>query len=140
MLPISVCIIAKNEEKHIENCLIRLKPYQYEIVLTDTGSTDSTLDIASKYTDKIYHFDWMNDFSAARNFALSKATNDWILSIDCDEYIEAIDEKLLERLMEKHPQALGQILIHNRFTQGGQPSIENIRVSRFFNKKYFLNL
>lgn len=136
-LPISVCIIAKNEEKHIEECLKRLKLYHYEIVLADTGSTDATVEIASKYTDKIYHFDWINDFSAARNFALSKASNDWILSIDCDEYIETIDEELLSTLMQQKPDAVGQILIRNRFTQGGQSSIENIRVSRFFNRKYF---
>ena len=137
MLPISVCIIAKNEEKHLEECLKRLKPYQYEIVLVDTGSTDATLEIASKYTDRIYHFNWINDFSAARNFAVSKASNDWILSIDCDEYIESIDEKTLSRLMQKKKQASGQILIRNRFTKNGQTSIENIRVSRFFNKNYF---
>ncbi|MCH5249895.1 MAG: glycosyltransferase [Lachnospiraceae bacterium] len=136
-LPISVCIIAKNEEKHIEKCLKRLKLYHYEIVLADTGSTDATVEIASKYTDKIYHFDWINDFGAARNFAISKASNDWILSIDCDEYIETIDEELLSTLMQQKPDAAGQILIRNRFTQGGQSSIENIRVSRFFNRKYF---
>ncbi|MDE6662883.1 MAG: glycosyltransferase family 2 protein, partial [Lachnospiraceae bacterium] len=134
---ISVCMIAKNEEKHIEECLKRLKPYHYEIVLADTGSTDSTLEIAARYTDKIYHFDWINDFSAARNFALDKATNDWVLSIDCDEYIESIDEKELSVLMEKHSKDVGQILIRNRFNQGGQTSIENVRVSRFFNKKYY---
>lgn len=137
MLPISVCIIAKNEEKHIEECLKRLKPYHWEIVLADTGSTDSTVEIASGYTDRIYHFNWCNDFSAARNFAVSKASNDWILSIDCDEYIENIDEKSLSLLMEQHPQDAGQILIRNRFMQGGQPSVENVRVSRFFNREYF---
>ena len=134
---ISVCMIAKNEEKHIKECLKRLKLYQYEIVLVDTGSTDDTLKIAARYTDKIYHFDWINDFSAARNFALDKASNDWVLSIDCDEYIESIDEKELSILMEKHSQDVGQILIRNRFKQGAQTSIENVRVSRFFNKKYY---
>ena len=58
MLPISVCIIAKNEEKYIEKCLSALAPYGFEIILTDTGSTDRTVAIAGKYTDKIYHFDW----------------------------------------------------------------------------------
>ena len=134
---ISVCMIAKNEEKHIEECLRRLKLYHYEIVLVDTGSTDGTLEIAAKYTDKIYHFDWINDFSAARNFALDKASNDWVLSIDCDEYIESIDEKMLSILMEKHSKDVGQILIRNRFKQGSQTSIENVHVSRFFNKKYY---
>ena len=134
---ISVCMIAKNEEKHIDECLKRLEHYHYEIVLVDTGSTDGTLEIAAKYTDKIYHFDWINDFSVARNFALDKASNDWVLSIDCDEYIESIDEKELSILMEKHSQDVGQILIRNRFKQSSQTSIENVRVSRFFNKKYY---
>lgn len=137
MLPISVCMIAKNEEQHIEECLKRLKHYHYEIVLVDTGSTDRTLDIAAKYTDKLYHFDWINDFSAARNYCLAHASNDWILSIDCDEYLEAIDEKELSRLMEQYPHNAGRILIRNRITEGGQTSIENVRVSRFVNRRYF---
>ena len=137
MLPISVCIIAKNEEKHIEECLNRLKPFHYEIVLTDTGSTDSTLEIAAKYTDKVYHFDWVNDFSAAKNYAVSLASNDWILSLDCDEYLESIDEKHLSRLMEQHPEDAGRILLRNRFEQDGLTSIENVRLCRFFNRKFY---
>lgn len=137
MLPISVCMIAKNEEQHIEECLKRLKPYHCEIVLADTGSTDHTVEIAAKYTDKIYHFDWTDDFSAARNYALARAGSDWILSIDCDEYLESIDTDALLKLIEQHSYDAGQVLIRNRFTQNGQASIENIRVSRFFNRNYF---
>lgn len=137
MLPISICIIAKNEEQHIEECLKRLKPYHYEIVLIDTGSTDKTLEFAAKYTDNIYHFDWINDFSAAKNFAVSKATNDWILSIDCDEYVETIDETALQKLIARFPQSAGRILIRNRLTENGQISYEQVRVTRFFNRKYF---
>lgn len=137
MLPISVCIIAKNEEKHLEECLKRLKPYRYEIVLIDTGSTDNTLKIAAKYTDKIYHFDWVNDFSAAKNYAVGQASNDWILSIDCDEYLDHIDEKELFELMKQHPEDTGRILLRNRFKQSGQTSIENVRLCRFFNRKFY---
>ncbi|MDE7283867.1 MAG: glycosyltransferase [Lachnospiraceae bacterium] len=136
-LPISVCIIAKNEEQHIEECLKRLKPYHCEIVFVDTGSTDRTVEIAAKYTDRIYHFDWIDDFSAARNYALSQAGNDWILSIDCDEYLESIDADALLLLIEQHSYDVGQVLIRNRFTQGGQSSVENVRVSRFFNRNYY---
>lgn len=136
-LPISVCIIAKNEEQHIEECLKRLKPYQCEIVFVDTGSTDRTVEIAAMYTDKICHFDWIDDFSAARNYGLTQAKNDWILSIDCDEYLESIDMNALLQLIEQHSCDAGQVLIRNRFTQDGQTSIENIRVTRFFNKKYY---
>lgn len=58
-----------------------------EIVVVDTGSTDKTKQIASRFTDKLYDFTWIDDFSAARNFAASKATNNLILFIDCDEYV-----------------------------------------------------
>lgn len=137
MLPISVCIIAKNEEQHIKECLEALKPYHYEIVLADTGSTDRTIEIASAYTEHIYHYDWTEDFSAARNFVINKATHDWILSIDCDELVEQIDQDLLQKYMTQFPENAGRILIRNRLTENGQISYEQVRVTRFFNRKYF---
>lgn len=137
LFPLSVCIIAKNEEKHLEECLKRLVPYGFEIVLTDTGSTDRTLAIAEKYTGRIFHFDWCDDFSAARNFCMEKASHDWILSIDCDEYIEKIDLSFLNLCMENHPDRAGRILIRNRFLQNGQVTFEQTRVSRLFNRRYF---
>ena len=74
MLPISVCIITKNEEKYLETCLQKLKRYDFEIIVTDTGSTDHTVAIAGEYADQVHHFTWINDFSAARNFCISKAS------------------------------------------------------------------
>ena len=137
MQPISVCIIAKNEEKHIEECCRRLTAYGFEIVLTDTGSTDRTVKLAGRYTDRIFHFDWCGDFSAAKNYAMSKASHDWILSIDCDEYVESVDLPALAALMETQPQAAGRILIRNRFTENGQTAYEQVRVSRFVNRRFF---
>lgn len=69
---LSVCIIVKNEEKNIARCLQCLKPYDFEIVVVDTGSTDRTREIASQYTDKVYEFAWRNDFALAKNYAISK--------------------------------------------------------------------
>lgn len=137
MSPISVCIIAKNEEKHIEECCKHLVPYGFEIVLVDTGSADRTVELAKRYTDCIYHFDWCNDFSAAKNFAMEKASHDWILSIDCDEYIESIDLSALDALMKSQPTAAGRILIRNRFTENGQTAYEQVRVSRFVNRRHY---
>ena len=136
-LPISVCIIAKNEEKHIAECCKRLVPYGFEIVLVDTGSTDRTVKLAKQYTDRIYHFDWCNDFSAAKNYAMEKASYDWILSIDCDEYIESIDLSVLTTHMESQSTAAGRILIRNRFTENGQTAYEQVRVSRFVNRRCY---
>lgn len=134
MLPISVCIIAKNEEKHIEECCRRLQPYGLEIVLVDTGSTDGTAEFARKYTDKIFYFEWCNDFSAAKNYAMEKASHNWILSLDCDEYLEILDIDLLQKYMKQYPYSAGRILIRNRFTESGQTAFEQVRVSRFFNR------
>lgn len=134
---ISVCIIVKNEEKHIEECCRRLCPYNFEIVVVDTGSTDRTIDLARKYTDRVYSFAWCDDFSAAKNFAMQKASHNWILSIDCDEYVESIDLNTLQEYMHTQPKAAGRILIRNRFTENGQTSYEQVRVSRFVNRQYY---
>lgn len=137
MIPVSVCMIARNEEKHIEECCRRLRRYGFEIVLADTGSTDHTIELARKYTDQIFHFDWCDDFSAAKNYVIQKASHDWILSLDCDEYIETIDQTALQKCMELYPRSAGRILIRNRFTENGRTSCEQVRVSRFVNRQYF---
>ena len=112
-------------------------PYGFEIVLVDTGSTDRTVELARQYTDCVYHFDWCDDFSAAKNYAIEKASHDWILSIDCDEYIESIDLPALALHMKSQPTAAGRILIRNRFTENGQTAYEQVRVSRLANRRYY---
>ena len=85
-MKISACLIVKNEEKYLDRCLQSIYKYVDEIIITDTGSTDKTIEIAKKYTDKIYFFEWINNFSAARNFCQSQANGDYIFWIDADEY------------------------------------------------------
>ncbi|MDR1736281.1 MAG: glycosyltransferase [Oscillospiraceae bacterium] len=87
MNTISLCMIVKDEEKVLARCLDSVKDAVDEIVIVDTGSTDKTKDIAKKYTDKVYDFDWVNDFSAARNFAFSKAGMDYQMWIDADDIL-----------------------------------------------------
>ncbi len=82
---VSVCIIAKDEERNIGGCLESVKEAANEIIVVDTGSTDDTKSIAEKFDCKIYDFEWRDDFSAARNFAAEKANGEFILSIDADE-------------------------------------------------------
>lgn len=84
MPKISACIISFNEEKKIEDCLKSLQPVVDEIIIVDSLSTDDTLRIAGKYTDKIYHQKFLGHIEQ-KNLAVSKAENDWILSLDCDE-------------------------------------------------------
>ena len=137
-LPVSVCIIAKNEEKYIEECLKHLKPFGFEIIVTDTGSTDRTVEIAEKYADKVLHFQWINDFSAARNFCASHASNNWILSIDCDEYMNTMDISVLRILMQKCPKMAGTIRLKNLcLNDDGSVTYNTDDVIRMYNKHYY---
>lgn len=91
-MKISVAMIVKNEESCLARALESVKDFD-EIVIVDTGSTDNTKEIAKKYTDKIYDFEWCDDFSKARNFAADKCSGDWILSLDADhELISSVDK------------------------------------------------
>jgi len=96
MITICVCMIVKNEEKVLARCLDSMKGLADEIIIVDTGSTDTTKMIASQYTDKIYDFTWVHDFSAARNFSFSKATKDYVYVADADE---VIDEENRQRFL-----------------------------------------
>lgn len=82
---VSFCLIVRNEESCLARCLESLKTVAHEIIIVDTGSTDRTLEIASNYTEKIFHHVWEDDFAAARNAALAYATGDWIGIVDADE-------------------------------------------------------
>jgi Glycosyltransferases involved in cell wall biogenesis len=74
MVTISLCMIVKNEEAVLRRCLDSVKETVDEIIIVDTGSVDKTKEIAAEYTPKVYDFVWIDDFSAARNEAFSKAT------------------------------------------------------------------
>jgi len=87
-MSLSICMIVKNEENCLERCLYSVKEIADEIIIVDTGSTDRTPDIAGKFTEKIFMIEWPDDFSKARNFALSKAKGDWILVLDADEMLD----------------------------------------------------
>lgn len=89
---LSIGMIVKNEEKYLEQCLTALKPIldavDSELIIADTGSTDNTVEIARKFTDDVYHFEWINDFAAARNSTLKKAQGAWYMFIDADEILQ----------------------------------------------------
>lgn len=100
MIEISCCMIVKNEEKILARCLDSLAGLMEEIIIVDTGSTDRTKEIAARYTDKIYDFEWIDDFSAARNFAFEKATKDYIYSADADEVLNEENRRRFRELKE----------------------------------------
>lgn len=131
---LSICMIVKNEEKIIEQCLQHLTPYGYEIVVTDTGSTDNSKEIALKYTDKVYDYKWNQDFASARNFTVHKASNKYILFIDSDEIVTSFDKQGLEELIKTNPYAIGRLMIRNEFTRGKEKYYGQERLGRLFSK------
>lgn len=88
MPKISACIISFNEEEKIEDCLISLLPVVDEIIIVDSNSTDKTVAIAKKYTDKIFHYDFQG-YGKQKNIATDKATNNWVICLDCDERLSS---------------------------------------------------
>ena len=109
---LSQCMIVKNEEKNIERALTWGKDVVCEQIVVDTGSTDRTVEIAEGMGAKVFHFEWINDFSAAKNFALSKAKGNWIAFLDADEYLREEDaHRLFKMLQQMKPPAGGIMLL-----------------------------
>ena len=93
-------MIVKDEEIVLKEFLNSVKDYVDEIVIVDTGSKDNTKSIALEFTLKIFDFEWSDDFSAARNFSISKATGEWILILDADEVISKDDLLKIKTIIE----------------------------------------
>lgn len=137
MIPISVCIITKNEADNLDKCLNALKPYPFEIVVVDTGSSDNSKEVALKYTNKVYDFEWINDFSAARNYSISRASHNMILILDTDEFVTELDLAGLEQLIEANPKSIGMIKRLDYYDADGERHCQTSIIERFFNRRYY---
>ncbi len=104
---ISLCMIVKNEEDTLSDCLESVRGLVDEMIIVDTGSTDRTVEIAEKFGARIFHYKWHDDFGKARNFSLGHARGDWILVMDGDEVFDSSSvwkfRKFLETGTVNHP-------------------------------------
>ncbi len=117
---ISLCMITKNEEDFLAQCLESVKNLVYEIIVVDTGSIDRTKEVAKTFGAKVFDFKWINDFSSARNESLKHATGDFVLILDGDEVISKEDFNIIKTLCEKHKNELiGFSLIQRNYTNDG---------------------
>ncbi len=98
---LSLCMIVKNEIQNLPRCLASVKPYVDEMVVVDTGSQDGTPEIALKSGAKVKNFEWCDDFAAARNYAISQASGDWILMLDADEELVVESEDFWQQLTSR---------------------------------------
>lgn len=94
MVSVSLCMIVKNEEDVLERCLSSVGDFADEIIVVDTGSANRTGEIARRFTDQVYTFEWRDDFAAARNFAFRKGHGEYLFWLDADDVIP--EEELLK--------------------------------------------
>ncbi len=117
---LSACLIVKNEEKFLSDCLESIRSLADEIIVVDTGSLDSTQKIALTFTDIVYSYSWTNDFAAARNYSLLHATGDWIFVIDADEILDSADHSAIRDAMLNSKYDAYQITTRNYTTSSSR--------------------
>lgn len=124
MATISLCMIVKNEEDVLGRCLESVGNAVDEIILVDTGSEDQTKEIAKRYTKKIFDFPWQNDFSAARNFSLSKASMEYCFWLDADDVITPEDRFKLLQLKDQLTPDVDMVMLKYEmgFLLSGKPT------------------
>ena len=125
---ITLSMIVKNEEKYLQGCLESVKDIVDEIVLVDTGSSDNTIEIAKKYNAEIFYFDWINDFSAARNYALENSKGSWILYLDADERIDPNSVNEIKRITENPRKSAFYCTVKSIDPEYGDNSMRYIRL------------
>ena len=110
---LSVCMIVKNEERFLGQCLASVKDIADELIVIDTGSTDRTVEIARENGAQVGYFEWCDDFAAARNASITPATGDWILFLDADEELSSIEKAELPQLLNQTQVSLFRLPLIN---------------------------
>ena len=137
VVKISVCIITKNEAHYLKGCLEKLSQYPFEIVVVDTGSEDDSVEVAKRYTDKVFEYGWHGDFSAARNYSVSCATNDMIMIVDTDEFVQPFDYDAVIKLIEDNSKKVGRINLNNQYTRNDEKHSTMEKLSRVFDRRLY---
>ena len=141
-MKISACVIVKNEAKNMPQWLACVQRLAEEIIVVDTGSTDETVELAQKAGVKLCHFEWINDFSAAKNYALDQATGEWIVFLDADEFFPPEDCPIVLSLIRRyHPdRRVGGFLCRRIDIDQdcGNRYIDDVTVLRVFRNSRFL--
>lgn len=144
MLDISICIITKDECEKLKRCLNSLKNIPVEIIVVDTGSTDSTIEMLDEYSKSnkkpqivMGYFKWINDFSAAKNYCASLATNDKICIVDSDEWLVCGKLEEISKLIPDSRSSIGRIERINKYERNGEKYENREYISRIYDRRYF---
>ena len=123
-------MIVKNEEAVLQRCLDSVADLMDEIIIVDTGSTDATKEIAGRYTKHVYDFSWRDDFAAARNYAFSKATMEYVYSADADEVLDPLNHDRFARLKEALLPEIELVQMKYMTPEGMSPVMNTVREYR----------
>lgn len=129
MATISLCMIVKNEEMYIARCLDSVADLVEEVIIVDTGSTDRTAEIASRYTSHVYSYPWKDDFADARNYSFSKASMDYCMWMDADDILEETEKDKFLRLKHSLSPETDIVMMkyNTSFDEAGKPSFSYFR-------------
>jgi glycosyltransferase involved in cell wall biosynthesis len=130
-IKLSLAMIVKNEARCLARCLRSVRSIVDEIIIADTGSTDDTVKIAKEFGASVPRFEWVNDFAAARNFALAQTTGAWILALDADEHASETLAREIRQFVAG-PAQIGRLKIVSDFRHKGQTLRSSTFVSRLF--------
>lgn len=134
---VSACMIVKNEQDTLEDCLESIKDWVDEIIIVDTGSTDKTVEIAEKFGAKVFHQKWIEDFSFHRNYSISKATQEWVFVIDADERVVQGHGEKLRSMLPKIEQDVIVVNLQNLLSESGKRiPASHFKSFRFFRRSY----
>lgn len=133
-------MIVKNEESVLGRCLNSIKNAVDEIIIVDTGSTDKTKKIAKEFTNKVYDFEWIDDFSIARNFSFSKATMEYQMWLDADDIISDSERKKIIQLKNTlgHDIDIVTMKYHTHFDPDENPIVTSTRERLFKKERKYL--
>lgn len=139
-MTISLCMIVKNEEETLARCLESALAFVDEIIIVDTGSTDQTVNIAKTFTDNVYTFPWINDFAAARNYAFSKGTMDYLLWLDADDVVPISSQESLRALKNGLTPDVNVVMLpyQTAFDEDGRPTLSYYRERLIRNGQGFM--
>ncbi|MGB9791643.1 MAG: glycosyltransferase [Thermacetogeniaceae bacterium] len=136
-LPLSLCMIVRDEEQRLASCLSSVRPLVREIVVVDTGSADRTKEVAAAFGARVYDFCWNDDFAAARNYALDLATEEWVLVMDADEILEPLRPEDMARLLAADGIEGYFVTVRSYLDALGCEAVDDVVVRLFRNKPFY---
>lgn len=132
---VSLCMIVKNEEGNLKDCLASVQGLVDEMIIVDTGSTDRTIEIARQCGARVEHFAWIQDFAAARNYSIAFAQGRWILWLDADDRVPTATVQALRAKLEQEPPAKAFALAVKNTTDNGRTGTRFDQIRIFPNNR-----